>query len=86
MHYNSRFWQPESVYYSNFWKRSVIMVFFYDQAHILLRNVNKYRGEQPMRMDIQSAVRIMMNKVNLDAFEGDSTVTFFVEWINSVLR
>ena len=39
-----------------------------------------------MRMDIQAAVRLMMKKVNLDAFEGDSTVTFFVEWINSVLR
>ena len=53
---------------------------------MLLRNVNKYRGEQPMRMDIQAAVRLMMNKVNLDAFEGDATVTFFMEWINSVLR
>jgi len=37
-------------------------------------------------MDIQAAVRLMMNKVNLDAFEGDATVTFFMEWINSVLR
>ena len=46
--------------------------------------INRFMGQEPMRVDIQTQVRKALRDVNLEYME-DSASVFLIEWINSVL-
>lgn len=57
---------------------------FHIEAHELLTKLNAYKGDHPMRVDVQAAIRQTLRDTNLEFLE-DKTAIFLVEWVNSVL-
>lgn len=54
------------------------------EAHEFLVRLNRFKGDNPMRIDVQAAVRTQLRGcsfVHLD----DSASVFLIEWINAVL-
>ena len=55
------------------------------ESHTLLNKLNRFRGNEPMRIDIQTAVRLYLQEVDLDHFSEDPLACYLIEWINSIL-
>lgn len=53
------------------------------EAHELLSRLNQFTGAQPMRVDVQAAVRQLLQDCHFDDLE-DNVSKYLVEWINLV--
>ena len=54
------------------------------EPYEFLNMMNRFVGQEPMRVDVQAMVRKSLRDVNLEYME-DSASVFLIEWINSVL-
>lgn len=54
------------------------------EPYDFLMKINQFRGDQPMRIDVQAAVRQSIRDCRFE-YLNDNASVFLIEWINSIL-